>query len=369
MVNNAPNSQLITDSITILRFPLIVAIVFIHTFIAGQPNIDGKINVEYGQYPIYDFLDHIVRICLAEVAVPLFFVISGFLFFYQCNFNRETYYIKLRKRIHSLLIPYLIWNTLCFFFVMIVQQLQPSSTSLGRKLIMDYSFIDILDSYWHFDGVTRGYGPICGPLWFIRDLMIVNLFSPIVHFCIKNKRTVFMSILGILYICGINILTPGLSSTAFFFYSLGAWASINRLEIDLSGRKGICSMGLCIFLLISDVFLWMNGHLNNYIHRLFIISGIFAFISLAMMIVCRKGVGNIIRYFAGCSFFVYLSHIYVTPFLNKCWILVLSPVNEITASIALFTIPLVTCLICIGVYSVMKRSLPKVTTILVGGRL
>lgn len=101
-MNNAPNSKLITDSITILRFPLIVAIVFIHTFIAGQPNIDGKINVEYGQYPIYDFLDHIVRICLAEVAVPLFFVISGFLFFYQCDFNRETYYIKLRKRIHLL---------------------------------------------------------------------------------------------------------------------------------------------------------------------------------------------------------------------------------------------------------------------------
>ena len=71
-MNNAPNSQLITDSITLLRFPLIVAIVFIHTFIAGQPNIDGKINVEYGQYPIYDFLDHIVRICLAEIAVPLF---------------------------------------------------------------------------------------------------------------------------------------------------------------------------------------------------------------------------------------------------------------------------------------------------------
>ena len=194
-MNNAPSSQLVTDSITLLRFPLIVAIVFIHTFIAGQPNIDGKVNVEYGQYPIYDLLDHIVRICLAEVAVPLFFVISGFLFFYQCDFSRETYYNKLRKRIHSLLIPYMIWNTLYLFFVMIVQQLQPSSTSLDRKLVMDYSVIDILDSYWHFDGVIRGYDPICGPLWFIRDLMIVNICSPIVYFCLNNKKIVFLFLL------------------------------------------------------------------------------------------------------------------------------------------------------------------------------
>ena len=368
-MNNTPNSQLITDSITLLRFPLIVAIVFIHTFIAGQPNIDGKINVEYGQYPIYDFLDHIVRICLAEIAVPLFFVISGFLFFYQCNFNRETYYNKLRKRIHSLLIPYLTWNTLCLFFVMIVQQLQPSSTSLDRKLVLDYSFIDILDSYWHFDGVKRGWAPICGPLWFIRDLIIVNLCSPIVYFCLNNKRIVFLLLLGVLYICGINLLTPGLSSTAFFFYSLGAWTSINRLEIDLSGRMGIGLMCLCFFLLIADVSLWMIGAQNSYLHRLFILSGIFAFLSFAMMMVCKKGVGNTIRFLAGCSFFVYLSHIYVTPFLNKCWILVLSPVNEITASIALFIIPLVSCLICIGIYFVMKRCLPKTTMMLVGGRL
>ena len=368
-MNNAPSSQLVTDSITLLRFPLIVAIVFIHTFIAGQPNIDGKINVEYGQYPIYDLLDHIVRICLAEVAVPLFFVISGFLFFYQCDFNRETYYNKLRKRIHSLLIPYMIWNTLYLFFVMIVQQLQPSSTNLDRKLVMEYSFIDILDSYWHFDGVCRGYGPICGPLWFIRDLMIVNLFSPIVYFFINNKRVIFLFLLGLLYICGIGLLTPGLSSTAFFFYSLGAWASINSMEIDLLGRKGIVSMGLCIFLIIADISLWIIDTQNNYLHRIFIVSGIFALLSFSMMIVRRRGVGHTIRYLAGCSFFVYLSHIYVTPFLNKCWILVLSPVNEVTASIALFMIPLITCLICIGVFSVMKRYLPKMTTILVGGRL
>lgn len=369
MVNNTPNSQIIKDSITALRFPLIVAIVFIHTFIVGQPNIDGKINVEHGQYPTYDFLDHIVRLCLAEIAVPLFFVISGFLFFYQCDFNKETYYNKLRKRIHTLLIPYLIWNTLYLFFVMIVQQIQPSSTSLGRKLVVDYSFIDILDSYWHFDGVIRGYDPICGPLWFIRDLMIVNLFSPIVYFCIRNKRIVFLFLLGVLYICGINLLTPGLSSTAFFFYSLGAWASVNCLEIDLSGRIGGRIMVICALLLISDMTIWRIGDQNSYLHRFFIVSGVFSFISFAMRIVRRWGAGITIRYLAGCSFFIYLSHMYVTPFLNKCWILVLSPANEITASIALFTIPLITCLICIGVYSVMKRCFPKMTTILVGGRL
>ena len=70
MANIAESETFNSDSITALRFPLIVAIVFIHTFIIGQPTIDGKINVNYGQFPLYDFLDYVIRICFAEIAVP-----------------------------------------------------------------------------------------------------------------------------------------------------------------------------------------------------------------------------------------------------------------------------------------------------------
>lgn len=47
------------------------------------------------------------------VAVPVFFIISGYFFFYNTYlFDKETYIKKLKKRVKTLLIPYFLWNLL-----------------------------------------------------------------------------------------------------------------------------------------------------------------------------------------------------------------------------------------------------------------
>ena len=49
---------------------------------------------------------------LCASAVPLFFLISGFLYFKGCEsqFGLKDYMAKNRKRLRTLLIPYLLWN-------------------------------------------------------------------------------------------------------------------------------------------------------------------------------------------------------------------------------------------------------------------
>jgi len=66
--------------ISFIRFPLIVAVVLIHTephsVIAGSNEVVGSQH-----YGIYNMIFMLISNIFANVAVPLFFFISGFLFF------------------------------------------------------------------------------------------------------------------------------------------------------------------------------------------------------------------------------------------------------------------------------------------------
>ena len=74
------NEELQSKTIKFLRFPLIIGIVFIHTNLA-EVNIGGQLWAAKGQFPIHDIFRYIVSEELARIAVPLFYFMSGFLFF------------------------------------------------------------------------------------------------------------------------------------------------------------------------------------------------------------------------------------------------------------------------------------------------
>ena len=99
------NTNSITDSKTTvqshslnaLKVIMILFVIFIHM----NPTAE-----RYGEAAMWW---HSINI----VAVPVFFIISGYFFFYQTKaFGKEAYSKKLRKRIKTLLIPYLLWNLL-----------------------------------------------------------------------------------------------------------------------------------------------------------------------------------------------------------------------------------------------------------------
>ena len=108
-------------------------------------------------------LQPIVWIC--SVCVPSFFALSGYLFFWNAPQKPEWrwFWGKIRSRIFTLLIPYLIavviaW--LCYYFAI---KAAPSMVDgfLGDR------WKDPLFVFWT--------GPINLSLWFIRELMVVVL--------------------------------------------------------------------------------------------------------------------------------------------------------------------------------------------------
>src|SRR4051812_48092296 len=90
----------------VLRFPLIVLIVYLHAcgftanFANGSRSLTDAGIVAGVQ---------IVMGSAARIAVPLFFMMSGFLFFRGAGFSARIYRAKLRSRARSLLVPFLFW--------------------------------------------------------------------------------------------------------------------------------------------------------------------------------------------------------------------------------------------------------------------
>ncbi len=93
-------NDLRSQSLDLLRFPLAVVVVFIHVW---TPNTYGP----EGSICLSSFLNGLIEGLIRGQSVPIYFFISGYVFFLNVDMTRQTYIRKLRNRSKSLLIPYI----------------------------------------------------------------------------------------------------------------------------------------------------------------------------------------------------------------------------------------------------------------------
>ena len=131
--------------------------------------------------PVGDFNIFIQRFIseLTAVAIPCFFAVSGFLFFLGAN-NFSEISAKLKRRVKTLLIPFLLWNVLFITLWALLYGLVPS---LREQLIHSFG-IDFSLS-WFAKRLT--VSPIVGQFWYIRTLIIICLFTPIMRLSYRSK--------------------------------------------------------------------------------------------------------------------------------------------------------------------------------------
>ena len=97
--------------IQLLRFPLVVGVVYVHAF-GGATPMPRPAHGSPLEFPPSALVMILVSQGVARVAVPLFFLIAGFLFFAGSEWSVEVYLLKLRRRVKTLLVPYVLWNFL-----------------------------------------------------------------------------------------------------------------------------------------------------------------------------------------------------------------------------------------------------------------
>lgn len=152
------SEELQSKTIDFLRFPLIVGVILIHTSPASLV-VNGTYQDAISVYPVYSTLYTLCSQILARLAVPIFFIISGFLFFYHTPvFDKSAYWSKLKKRARTLLVPYLLWNALVILFYFFAEMYLSGLYGGKGKLVSQYGVNDYIYAFYDTTLINTGGG-------------------------------------------------------------------------------------------------------------------------------------------------------------------------------------------------------------------
>ena len=371
-------SDLRTQSLDLLRFPLAVIVVSAHVFNKEAIAISGEV-FDVCQYSLYNDFLLFVDGFLRGISVPVYFFISGYVFFLGINqFSIDVYFKKLRNRIFTLLIPFIIWNLpemIIQFSKYIFSDVMSFST-YGVEL--NLTLKNILSCFWQYNGelfvpitpsgervIGTSPFPLNAPLWFIRDLMVVVISTPIIHYIIKQTKYFVIATLAILsFIPGVQIPHLG----AFLFFSMGAYLSIyNKDMVTEFGNHFKISMVIYpIFSLLTIIAIKENNSILQHIFKQISVFGFLVFaynLSIYLLKNTRVRPGNILP---SASFFIYVSHILIFMRVTKVVFMFIKPDNgvEIVSSYILSVILTVSSLLAVFVF--MKKYTPRVLQFVTG---
>lgn len=359
------NDVLLSKVIEYLRFPLIVGVVFIHNYSAAI-TVGG---VEIGatdDLPVFYYVSNLFSQVLARVAVPLFFFISGFLFFYKIEtFNTTVWLSKLNKRFKTLLIPYLFWNLLVVGLYFLINHLPYVNQFFAGK---EHNMFDVLIGAVDDKG-TMTY-PLAYQFWFIRDLIVCVVLSPLLYWIVTKTHHIGVILLGIGWFVGYKIPYIGMrgfSTTALFFFSLGAWFSCYRKDLIAIVRNLKYIAVIYPALAIADL-LTKEQPYNDYIHNAGILAGIeFCFLLVAYLIENNRI--KTVPLLSSASFFIFAIHEpWLLSQLKKIVFMTVHPKSDFVVTLLYFAVVIFVVAIAVGLYYIIKRLMPSFTALITGGR-
>lgn len=379
--------KLQSASIDLLRFPLAIMVIFIHM----SPDVINLIDADFSLisgHGIYNVTGILLSHVLTHIAVPTFYLISGYLFF--INFQKwswEGYKKKLNSRVKTLLVPYLLWNAVPFLLTVLA--MLAAVAIKGKPIEGVESFI--AENNWHifYDcnewGTTRinwlgehlrMTGPYDSPLWFLRDLIVVTMMTPIIYYAIKKLGLFIISILFVAYISRIWTLLPGFHITAFFFFSTGAYFALNKMNIiQFADKYRLLFIPFCIILLVaSTIYDGANTFIGQNIYLLFICTGVFTAFYVASKCIIKYNIRPNKMLVSSC-FFIYAIHGVNFPFIGSPLSLtrrllhyVIPGNTGIEEGFCYLTSPIVTAFLCILLLMFARRFFPKITLYFSGNK-
>jgi surface polysaccharide O-acyltransferase-like enzyme len=379
------NDTTLSNTIKYLRFPLTVGIILAHSNLGRLGFVVH--GVQYGMnYPDwYYYFNVLFSEVLACLCVPTFFVVSGYLFFYKTDFDEKVYIQKLKKRFRTLMIPYLLWNLIALLVK--ATKMLPIFSSIFQNMDnieFRFSLIRLFRTFFYDDGnsglfidhfqiihVTTPL-PINGPMWYVRDLMVIILLTPLIYWLTKKFKYWFIIGLAIyLYLFGHLLLPEGsylsLVIDYMFFFSWGAYYSINKQNLISEMQKLKYVAYIFIPAIFIDLFT-IDTKYNTYFFLPYIIIGIIS-IFIITSILLEKGKLHINNTLANCSFFVFALHSLILNDLGKLLFMACQLNDTPLVLLFLYTaIPTITIVICVWLYKLLNKYLPTICGLLTGGR-
>lgn len=326
-----------------MRFPLAVLVVYVHT----PRQADNLVEWIWSD-------------AIASMAVPLFFVLSGFLYFLNVgdvNKPQAWYGKKTLSRIKSIAIPYVFWALLPVLVFCIRKIVGMVIHMHGPGLLIEgLTGINFYELLW-----DSGNGmPQYMQLWFLRDLFVLFLFTPIIGLFVKYAKYSSLPILLAANILNIWIPIPGFSASGTLFFAMGAWCAIHKVSMFKSCKYAFYpSMALA---LITMVLLRLH-----YIPLVVFNVCAVPLYMYGMWLIFSKESIKPMPIQTSSTMFIYVAHGYIVE--NKhVWAMVhnVLPDNMCGELLGYFTIPLLAIIVLVAFHWILSKIAPKTMQIICG---
>lgn len=341
-----------SERINILKYIAIILVVFIHAYATEEIIMDGTDTFVLSQSLL--LFENLISQTIARCGVPLFFFISSVLLFRKQRKYSETIFGKIR----TLLVPYLIWNSLWVFIFILLQNIDSCASffSGNNTPILQRSLPEWLELY----GIGRNLPcPQNYPLWFLRDLMITVLFFPVIE--IVSNRFPKQLLAGSVFLLLFPVEFP--LKQAVLWFCLGA--SIVKLQIHITALDGVSLWKLSLIYLLCTIITWITE--NTVIDVLFI------FLGMAYWVRVTKAIFDIPKYrtlfleLSKWTFMIYVAHELTLTSLKKiCWKLL--PTEPIFLLIEYIFLPVAVIAGCSIFGAVFKKCAPWMYSVSTGER-
>lgn len=348
--------------LNLLRFPLIVGVVFIHAYSTTVGLAGGEIGVSQPNF-FADFVRNFISQGIARVAVPLFFLMSGYLFFAGFEWSKKNYVAKLKSRIKTLLIPFLFWNIATLLVIALAQVIPATKIffSGNNQLITTSSVFDYFNA---IIGFTRY--PVAYQFWFIRDLIILVLLTPLINVVIRFVPLPFLSLILFYWLMG-GWPASAPSSEALLFFSAGAYLGSAKKSLFCFDKFGLVVVGLYLTVVVVDT-ISINQLFNPYLHKFGVVLGVFGALFSTKLVAQNDKLKLLFVRLSGVSFFVYAVHEPLLTIVRKIFYKILLPESSFTILFLYFLVPTITITFAVATYRGLARVAPRFISIVTGGR-
>jgi surface polysaccharide O-acyltransferase-like enzyme len=313
------------------------------------------------------FVKGIISQGVARLSVPFFYLIAGYLFAGDGPFRMERYVKKLKCRVWTLLVPFILWN-LATLAVFAFGQSQESTRRFFAHTewppVASFGLHDYLNSIL---GLGRPC-PISFQFWFVRDLIALVLFAPAIYFLFSSRIGIpLVSAMSVLWIMDAwPLLWPSVEAT--FFFVAGSYLAYAKVDTSALDRYGKALMVLFSIALCCDASL-KASFCGQYVHKAMILLGIPAIWWAAGRIAGHKGsVKNWLTTFSGASFFVFAAHEPLLSIVRKLAFRAVQPNSGASILSLYFLVPVFLIAFLLACYRGMNALAPTFVAVITGER-
>lgn len=350
--NNSLKRQVSDDlrnKINIMRFICILGIVVWHSS-----------NYSLAETTSYNaLLQKFFSQGITHPTIPLLFVISGYLFFLNVNPSLKGFSGKLKTRVKTLLVPYLFCSSSVYLIYLLKDLILHPETGLDFSL--PEVFVDII------------VYPTRNPqLWFLRDLFICVILTPLIYLFLNNRFGLFfIFLLAVLIFLEQDLII--LSSTikhpihysALLYFSIGSLTAIKNFKPTVTNHMKVAVISLWIlgnFLKIFSVVYVDTFQYYMLINGIGVFSIWYGYDFIDKYL-CTKRMIKLSSY----SFFVYVFHIPVLVIFSSLFFAQLGKTN-LSSFVDYILAPSITILLAIVIGRYLRAEFPRLYMIITGNR-